>query len=233
MTVNAAPRARFFIDILNAQGAIAANATPYTSLQPVVTSLATNQNVGHEWFLVGVGAWSFVANPNNNPFSAGTMFNIQQSKSLTTGQKGTLAPQNVAYPYMNLLLPNDTPQTGMRVSVNTSVQNRAPYGYYWTGQAEVTYNYQSGAQPLHAQNNGDPYAIPSNHAVVNIGGRYYDPSYGKTYTSLDVIDDQIIAGFAETGTDANGNPALFIRKNPAGRDIYEIVSRYGPGKSPY
>ena len=220
--------ATFFIDILAAQGAIGPNDNPYTSLQPTVSSITGNAKVGHEWLLVG--DWSFTPTPNQNPYSGGLSVQVQQSSTLTAGQKGTLAPQSIPYPYMNSLVSlKDTPQNGMPVSIATSIQNGAPpFGYYWAGNPEVTYDYQNGDEVFHAQNNGDPYAIFGNHAVVKIGGKYYDPSYGNTYASLGVIDDQVIAGFAQTGTDANGNPVLYIRKNPPGRNLYEIVSKYGP-----
>jgi len=60
---------------------------------------------------------------------------------------------------------------------------------------------------------------------VKINGKYYDPSYGRTYNALAGIDDEIVAGFY--AVPKRNAIQVNIRPNPVGRDLYELLSQYG------
>jgi hypothetical protein len=215
--------ARFFIDILAAQGAIGPNDKPYISLQPTARA---------EFFLVK--NWSIPANPNPNPIPIATDLYIPQS---VVGNY-VMQPNDIQrgvirnYHYVNVSRPGDSPLTRWAVSAPGKA-------YQWAQppMPQVTYvNQTKPNDPNNSQNNNNPQAILDNHAVVKISNTYYDPSYGRTYASLGVIDDQLVDGFFQfrrvAGMPANTPPAmlavtLFIRRNDPGRDFYERVSAYG------
>ncbi len=58
-------------------------------------------------------------------------------------------------------------------------------------QTEVTYS----TNHIPGQNNDDPLAMFENHQVLRISETYYDPSYGKTYSTLQQMDAAVIGGF--------------------------------------
>ena len=83
------------------------------------------------------------------------------------------------------------------------------------------------------QNIADPLSLFFNHAMIKIGGVYYDPSYGKTYASRQAWEDQAVAGFMVF--DAPGKRFL-SRQNPSGpgvaADTEESLEAYNGGPLP-
>jgi hypothetical protein len=87
----------------------------------------------------------------------------------------------------------------------------------------------------------NPDSLFGNHCLVKIGATYYDPSYGKTYTSVAHFEASAVAGFAKApimrmvdeagiGIDLNSNgimvptlwPIYEMRTNPGGQDMEEL-----------
>ena len=69
-----------------------------------------------------------------------------------------------------------------------------------------------------AQGNADPLAMFGDHAVAFMTGKYYDPSYGKIYLSLQDMESQAVEGYIRNGVPVPGPggtqiPCIFIRKN--------------------
>jgi hypothetical protein len=91
---------------------------------------------------------------------------------------------NPLYPYLNYTM--------------LGVPFRKTNGYQFAF-ADVTRS-PMAADQIKGQNNADPAADFNNHQVAmytDAGGTttYYDPSYGKTFTSLDDFNTKAIAGF--------------------------------------
>jgi hypothetical protein len=119
---------------------------------------------------------------------------------------------NSEYPYYNL--PYDS---GGGITLD-------PRGFAVWGEGAAVID-QEGVK---GQNNANPKAIFSNHQVVLYKGKYYDPSYGKVYNSLQEISEQAIAGFYIEGTIRLGDtpkPAYFFQKNSPGLKLDELKSR--------
>ena len=60
------------------------------------------------------------------------------------------------------------------------------------------------------QNNSNPPSIAIGHQLVQIGGVYYDPSYGLTFTSLADFEGRMIDGYTRP---------LIIREDLLGEDV--------------
>lgn len=144
----------------------------------------------------------------------------------------------VAYQYYNRLAQGDNP---LGANVWTASENAV--AYLWQGNAPVT-----DQQGVDGQNSANPHSIFPNHALLDIGGTIYDPSYGRLYQSLQNFEDTAIVGFATPATvtelvlamalraqqnnininvdiDGDGVPneqdeqrLLLIRRNPQGQD---------------
>ena len=131
------------------------------------------------------------------------------------------------YPYLNIPDPSfATNSEGLPIFIKDD-------HYEWK-YADVT----DDTTGLPGQHNGNPASLFGNHQVY-INGTYYDPSMGKTYASLQEIDDQAIAAYAERdysrqvnesdiGVDLNNDGdtndqvivnAYIIKKNPPGLDL--------------
>lgn len=93
----------------------------------------------------------------------------------------------------------------------------------------------------------NPRSIFDRHHVVVFNNTYYDPSYGRTYGSLQEFEDKEVAGFclypmigrvkeSEVNLDLNGDGKItdfettiqgfLIRKNPPGADLQERPINY-------
>jgi hypothetical protein len=109
--------------------------------------------------------------------------------------------------------------------------------YNWV-KPEVT-----DAPGIEGQGNNNPASIFGNHQIVQIGTTLYDPSYGKTFSSLADIDNQAMAGYfvirrrqfdesvlnADINHDGDKNDILeadylAIQENPAGNDLVRDTS---------
>ena len=76
-----------------------------------------------------------------------------------------------------------------------------------------------------AQNNPNPHSIFADHAFAVVNGTYYDPSYGKTFSTLKQFDDEAIDGYffqSKKVIDGNLLDVFFIRKNDTSKvDLME------------
>ena len=88
--------------------------------------------------------------------------------------------------------------------VTTVIEDRFPYTHIRGWRSNPSGNgYQPGYHEvfdengLPAQGTSDPISFFNNHALVRIGGKLYDPSYGGhgPYDSLLEYEDQNVAGF--------------------------------------
>ena len=100
---------------------------------------------------------------------------------------------------------------------------------------------------IEGQGTDNPLSMFRFHYVVLYGGKYYDPSYGTTHTSLTDFEKNAIAGYclvinatvdeAAYSLDLNGDgdevddvihKVLLVRKNPAGLDanITQAITNY-------
>jgi hypothetical protein len=88
--------------------------------------------------------------------------------------------------------------------------------FEWLDKKDATYD----AGPLPGQNSDNPPGWFPNHAIVQIGGLYFDPSYGAKYTDEKDFQSQAIVGFYWTEVvPANGNRIFHIRPfDPKGQD---------------
>jgi transglutaminase-like putative cysteine protease len=96
------------------------------------------------------------------------------------------------------------------------------------------------------QGTANPASLFNNHQMAKIGGTYYDPSYGMTFSSVTDIDDSAIDGHFQqgllpvdepaVGLDLNGDGdmvdlavdtvVLVVKQNPAGNDLVETIFNY-------
>jgi hypothetical protein len=120
-----------------------------------------------------------------------------------------------AYPYTNRLGP-----AGLRRP--RFVRNT----YRWFGTPQVTYTPRA-ANSARAQNNTNPLASFPNHAVVRIGTKIYDPSYGQTYTSLQDFQDKAIDGFYTRDVVPGVGAVWRIRRNKPGAKL--AIEFFDPG----
>ena len=66
------------------------------------------------------------------------------------------------------------------------------------------------------QGNAKPAALFPDHGLVYMYGTYYDPSYGKAYSSLQEFEDEAIHGFIRGVERDYGNVTIMsvlFRKN--------------------
>jgi hypothetical protein len=95
--------------------------------------------------------------------------------------------------------------------------------YYWGNIVEVSD--KIGAP---GQNTDNPKSSFSDHTLVRIGGRYYDPSYGRDFDTLQLWEEGSVAAFATQGALPNFNSRLVFRTNPANNlEVYENLT-FGP-----
>lgn len=66
--------------------------------------------------------------------------------------------------------------------------------YVWLGAPSVT-----DLPGLPGQGSANPASLFGNHKLVKLGPGYYDPSYGKSYTSLQDFEDNAIEGIVAPG----------------------------------
>jgi len=88
--------------------------------------------------------------------------------------------------------------------------------YKWLDKSDAKHD----AGPAPGQNNDNPMGWFADHAIVKIGGVYFDPSYGLTYTDEKDFQSQTIVRFYWTElVPANGNRIFHIRPfDPTGQD---------------
>jgi hypothetical protein len=65
------------------------------------------------------------------------------------------------------------------------------------------------------QGTANPPSIFQSHRVAKIAGIYYDPSYGKKYTSLDDMESKAIDGYVKNST-YQGSIRFVFQMPPAG-----------------
>ena len=84
------------------------------------------------------------------------------------------------------------------------------------------------------QNIADPLSVFVDHCLIKINGVYFDPSYGKKYTSHQDWEDNAVAGFLVR--DILGGRYL-SRQNPSGpgvaADTGETLLPYNGGPLPH
>lgn len=115
---------------------------------------------------------------------------------------------NLNYPYYNLAFN----QSG-GFQYDSGDKNRLTWGSF----AEVLD--EDGDD---GQNNANPNPIFENHQVVLFNNQYYDPSYGKVYTSLADLETKAIAGFYILGVRMVGSEnkvAFFFKKNDSTQEL--------------
>jgi len=101
------------------------------------------------------------------------------------------------------------------------------------------------------QGNANPASLFERHNVACIGGKYYDPSYGASYNSLQEIDDAMDGFYhhpknsylgtwpvdeSDVNLDLNSDgdiqdfdveaSAILFKKNPDGLDLEEATLSY-------
>jgi hypothetical protein len=92
--------------------------------------------------------------------------------------------------------------------------------FTWGPNPLVTYNAKSS--PFVAQNNGNPLGMFTNHTITQIGGTYYDPSYGLTYSGPADFQRQALAGFYEI-VKRNGQFFALLRETDNNRVEVKFV----------
>jgi hypothetical protein len=114
--------------------------------------------------------------------------------------------------------------------------------------ASLNFKYQEVVDVIgiSGQGNSNPLSFFGNHQIVKIGSVYYDPSYGRTYSSIGNMDDVAIEGYnklslttanePDYGVDFNGDGdtndmnvpviKLIFRKNPAGNNLVAVPGGY-------
>jgi hypothetical protein len=88
------------------------------------------------------------------------------------------------------------------------------FQYHWISAAA---NYDAKTT-VGGQNNPSPQAVFTDHAIVQVGSMYFDPSYGLTYKDAKDFQSQAIAGFyvREFVNDGQGTRRFKIRPaNPS------------------
>ncbi len=104
--------------------------------------------------------------------------------------------------------------------------------------AEVTDN-----AGIAGQGTSNPASLFNNHQIVKLKGKYYDPSYGSTFTSLSDIENNAIEGYfkivqyfmireADIGADLNNNgtttdtvymTVIISKKSTGGNQLQEVL----------
>jgi len=137
-------------------------------------------------------------------------FLVKNWRFIGSGSSGDLD-----YPYVNYPSKIDS----------VEVKNRLSAGHYgWIGTPEVVEE-----DGIIGQGNKNPFSDFNRHYIVKIGDVYYDPSYGKKYSSVKQWEDDMekgsIAGFyRETSfKTVNGETSIrwIIRKNTSATEIKE------------
>jgi hypothetical protein len=85
------------------------------------------------------------------------------------------------------------------------------YPFFWDvtllnkrTQTEISGLTDIALRPIGAQNNLQPIQDFTNHAIVRIGGRLYDPSYGESYGDIEEWEEKSLAGFVLERTKKQG-----------------------------
>jgi hypothetical protein len=123
------------------------------------------------------------------------------------------------YPYQNTLAdPTKTPfaettpgglNSIFRKNATTNV-----WEYYWGALAEVT-----DMEGVPGQNTTNPKSTFSDHWLIKLGGKFYDPSYGLgPYVDRKAWEDASVSGFLKVEMVGN-NYRLVLRKNLDPEDI--------------
>lgn len=89
--------------------------------------------------------------------------------------------------------------------------------YYWGATVEV-----ADGPGAHGQNTTNPKSHFSDHWIVRIDGKYYDPSYGTVFDSMQQWEDGSVIGFYTVNAQGANNYRLVFRKNPNGYDLQTI-----------
>ncbi len=134
---------------------------------------------------------------------------------LIAGQPGYPNPFPANYPYFNTYK-----KPGVYKFPYTT--DRYIWGEAVNTGAEVNV---TGAPP--AQNNTNPLTLFNNHVTVYIGGTYYDPSFGVTYSTLQEFDEKIAFFFKDpeelrpkiSNAAEDRRFVYFFQDNPAGLSI--------------
>ena len=114
---------------------------------------------------------------------------------------------------------------GVKTKIMTAVPINVLYQWYdFAGTPAVSYGGVNDGTVLLAQNNPNPLATFENHVVVEINGKYYDPSYGARYDTLPDMQNRAIAGFYNIQTLTSTNTMLILK----GPNPYLYEQPYNP-----
>ena len=125
---------------------------------------------------------------------------------------------NVVYEYQNTLDdPTRNPNSPLYPEGVASFTRKTADGvweYYWGATIEV-----ADKPGLPGQNTANPKSHFGDHRIVKIDGKYYDPSYGTQFATLQAWEDASVMGFYTIGELPDNNVRLVFRKNPVGLNI--------------
>ncbi len=130
-----------------------------------------------------------------------------------------------AYPYYNSLFVDAQGVT--QFDPRTYDAATQEWSYKWGDNADVT-----DSAGVYGQGTTNPRSEFTDHVVAKIGGRYYDPSYGRSFDSLPLWENSSVAGFYFATQFNPGTPnsklAWVFRHNPDGLDVTETISTFTP-----
>jgi hypothetical protein len=117
----------------------------------------------------------------------------------------TRSSRNPNYPYMNFVGQPDPVDPNIP-DLTAGVLKHYPRFKWQFWEGRWVYDWETAAaapdvtyqpdQSASGQNNTNPPGIFHDHVIINIGGTYYDPSYGVKYgTTLLDVQKKAIAGF--------------------------------------
>ena len=91
--------------------------------------------------------------------------------------------------------------------------NAGVWEYYWGNPAQVTHSITDG---IKGQNNPNPKSTFDSHALIEIAGKIYDPSYGAgPFNNLREWEDAAIDGFINMEQLPDNTARMILRKNQA------------------
>jgi hypothetical protein len=191
--------ADLLVKVLEAQGlADPGQAADGAAVKEVLSKYAKGNDFGSGECML-VKTWQF-GKPNVEPIKDG----------------GRPASDNRRFGYMNTMLLGNSPANH---TLKWTPEGNAKMGtgpkanYVWVGKPAVTY--MPSSTPGQSQVN--PQGIFADHALVEIGKLYYDPSYGQVYKSKEDFQQRALSGFA--APDRQNERLLYMRPNRSDADL--------------
>lgn len=151
-------------------------------------------------------------NQSPNPYGAGAVMLV---KNWTFGGSNNRHGTSTVYPHMNIW---NTPELGL---------NGVQHFYRWLFANVSDSGGVAGQGPT-----GDPASFFDIHFIVEVGGGYYDPSYGNTYLSFGAFETTAMEAYGLDFSTAN-NPFTVVESD-VGVDLdggWFGDERLGPGQS--